>query len=177
MQFESATKGNVTMQIWLGKQYLGQRDNLDQHINTDVKIRAGLSKLDDAEPDEYMRMAKRYTRRRSMSHLRGCLLRPSSKSARAIRLGSARANSCRLRPPRLAASSRNLAFSGLHPPGHRAMLSSMRRAIGYARVSTDKQADHGVSLSKPEGEDQRDGYRAGAEFTKLIVDGGSRPRT
>ncbi|MGE0525884.1 MAG: hypothetical protein AB7G93_09560 [Bdellovibrionales bacterium] len=26
MQWESASKGNVTMQIWLGKQRLGQRD-------------------------------------------------------------------------------------------------------------------------------------------------------
>ncbi len=26
MQFESAQKGNITMQIWLGKQYLGQTD-------------------------------------------------------------------------------------------------------------------------------------------------------
>lgn len=26
MQFKSATNGNVTMQIWLGKQYLGQSD-------------------------------------------------------------------------------------------------------------------------------------------------------
>jgi len=29
MQFESATKASIAMQIWLGKQYLGQRDNLD----------------------------------------------------------------------------------------------------------------------------------------------------
>jgi hypothetical protein len=27
MQFEAASKGNVTMQIWLGKQYLGQTDH------------------------------------------------------------------------------------------------------------------------------------------------------
>jgi hypothetical protein len=59
MQFESATKGNVTMQIWLGKQYLGQRDNLDQRINTEVQIRADLSKLDDAELDEYTRLARK----------------------------------------------------------------------------------------------------------------------
>jgi hypothetical protein len=32
MQFKSAEKGNVTMQIWLGKQILGQRDTL--MINT-----------------------------------------------------------------------------------------------------------------------------------------------
>lgn len=29
MQFESAQKGNITMQIWLGKQYLGQKDRLE----------------------------------------------------------------------------------------------------------------------------------------------------
>jgi len=28
VQFEAAQKGNVTMQIWLGKQLLGQRDNM-----------------------------------------------------------------------------------------------------------------------------------------------------
>lgn len=27
MQFKAAEEGNVTMMIWLGKQYLGQRDN------------------------------------------------------------------------------------------------------------------------------------------------------
>lgn len=33
MQYLSAKKGNVTMQIWLGKQYLGQRDNKDINVN------------------------------------------------------------------------------------------------------------------------------------------------
>src|SRR5262245_17601795 len=37
----------------------------------------------------------------------------------------------------------------LHPARHRAMLWTMR-AIGYVRVSTDKQADHGVSLEAQE---------------------------
>ncbi len=31
MQFESANRGNVTMQIWLGKQYLSQSDHI---VNT-----------------------------------------------------------------------------------------------------------------------------------------------
>jgi hypothetical protein len=44
-QFESETKGNGVMQIWLGKRYLGQRDNLDQNINTDLQIKADWSKL------------------------------------------------------------------------------------------------------------------------------------
>src|SRR6266566_828926 len=33
MQFESATKGSVAMQIWLGKQYLGQSDHFSHDIN------------------------------------------------------------------------------------------------------------------------------------------------
>jgi hypothetical protein len=32
MQFESATKGNIAMQIWLGKQYLGQSDHLTNEV-------------------------------------------------------------------------------------------------------------------------------------------------
>ena len=33
MQWKSAEKGNVTMQIWLGKQYLGQSDKQEvQHV-------------------------------------------------------------------------------------------------------------------------------------------------
>ena len=59
MQFESATKGSIAMQIWLGKQYLGQRDNLDQRVNAEVQIRADLSKLDDAELAEYERLANK----------------------------------------------------------------------------------------------------------------------
>ena len=33
MQFESANRGNVVMQIWLGKQYLGQSD----HVRSDIR--------------------------------------------------------------------------------------------------------------------------------------------
>jgi hypothetical protein len=33
MQWESAKKGNVTMQVWLGKQYLGQRDKFPDEID------------------------------------------------------------------------------------------------------------------------------------------------
>src|SRR5579872_6573440 len=32
MQFKSANRGNVAMQIWLGKQYLGQSDHVTQEI-------------------------------------------------------------------------------------------------------------------------------------------------
>lgn len=35
-QFEAAQSGNVTMLIFLGKQYLGQKDNPDESDNTEV---------------------------------------------------------------------------------------------------------------------------------------------
>ena len=34
MQFESANKGNVAMQIWLGKQYLGQSDHAVSEVRS-----------------------------------------------------------------------------------------------------------------------------------------------
>ena len=40
LQYQSAQDGNVTMQIWLGKQWLGQRDNLDV-------TKTDLSKVDE----------------------------------------------------------------------------------------------------------------------------------
>lgn len=51
------------------------------------------------------------------------------------------------------------------------MLSSMR-AIGYVRVSTDKQADHGVSLEAQEAKVRAMAVVQGAEIVELIVDGG-----
>lgn len=35
MQFKSAEAGNVTMQIWLGKQYLGQTDKQEMEVSND----------------------------------------------------------------------------------------------------------------------------------------------
>src|SRR3982074_1224102 len=51
------------------------------------------------------------------------------------------------------------------------MLSSMR-TIGYARVSTDKQAEHGVSLEAQEAKIRAMAVVQGAEIAELIVDGG-----
>jgi site-specific DNA recombinase len=51
------------------------------------------------------------------------------------------------------------------------MLSSMR-AIGYVRVSTDKQADHGVSLEAQEAKIRAMATVQGAQIIELIVDGG-----
>ncbi len=45
-QFNAAAQGNSTMLVWLGKQYLGQTDNLiDQHLLEAIQ-RAGISKND-----------------------------------------------------------------------------------------------------------------------------------
>src|SRR5262249_44120528 len=55
--------------------------------------------------------------------------------------------------------------------GGGAKLSSMR-AIGYVRVSTDKQADHGVSLEAQEAKIRAMATVQGAEIAELIVDGG-----
>src|SRR5438093_2282962 len=46
------------------------------------------------------------------------------------------------------------------------------RAIGHVRVSTDKQADHGVSLEAQEVKIRAMGIVQGAEIVDLIVDGG-----
>ena len=44
-QFKSAEAGNITMQIWLGKQYLGQTDKVEEKItNTEEKLANGLLK-------------------------------------------------------------------------------------------------------------------------------------
>jgi hypothetical protein len=53
MQFESANRGNVVMQIWLGKQYLGQRD---QHT---TEIRQ-LPSLRDLSTEELAAMLNEY---------------------------------------------------------------------------------------------------------------------
>jgi len=54
MQFESATKGNVVMQIWLGKQYLGQADK--QLVDT--RVVRGLTDLTDEELQHLIGEAK-----------------------------------------------------------------------------------------------------------------------
>ena len=54
MQFESATKGNVVMQIWLGKQYLGQADK--QLVDT--RVVRGLTDLTDEELQNLIGEAK-----------------------------------------------------------------------------------------------------------------------
>lgn len=38
-QWEAARGGDRTMLIWLGKQWLGQRDRLDQEVKSDTAVR------------------------------------------------------------------------------------------------------------------------------------------
>jgi hypothetical protein len=47
LQFESAAKGNVTMQIWLGKQYLDQTDEVRHQISSGL-VCIHLPRLPDA---------------------------------------------------------------------------------------------------------------------------------
>src|SRR5439155_13836658 len=56
------------------------------------------------------------------------------------------------------------------------MLWTMR-AIGYVRVSTDKQADHGVSLEAQEAKIRAMAVVQGAEIIELIVDGGESAKS
>jgi hypothetical protein len=50
MQFESANKGNVVMQIWLGKQYLGQSD----HVTSEVRRLPALHTASTAQLKELL---------------------------------------------------------------------------------------------------------------------------
>ena len=40
LQWQSAKNGNVTMQIWMGKQYLGQTDKTDTNIEGNIVLNA-----------------------------------------------------------------------------------------------------------------------------------------
>jgi DNA invertase Pin-like site-specific DNA recombinase len=51
------------------------------------------------------------------------------------------------------------------------------QAIGYARVSTEKQADHGVSLEAQTGKIRAMALVHGAELSEIIVDGGESAKS
>ena len=38
LQFQSASAGTVTMQIWLGKQWLGQSDKMDSNVKQNMNL-------------------------------------------------------------------------------------------------------------------------------------------
>lgn len=52
MQYESAKKGNVTMQIWLGKQYLGQAENVEIQNDGLDKVSELLNKIEQGAKNE-----------------------------------------------------------------------------------------------------------------------------
>lgn len=47
LQWQAAEKGNVVMLIWLGKQYLGQKEHIDQTIDLDANVEVTLEWDDD----------------------------------------------------------------------------------------------------------------------------------
>ncbi len=52
MQYDSALKGNVTMQIWLGKQYLNQKDRSEVQTNTTTdKLDSLLQQFNDTDEE------------------------------------------------------------------------------------------------------------------------------
>ena len=55
MQFESANKGNITMQIWLGKQYLGQSDHMTNEVRRVPSLRDMTTEELGQALDEYLR--------------------------------------------------------------------------------------------------------------------------
>jgi hypothetical protein len=48
LQWESAHKGNITMQIWLGKQYLGQTDKVESK-ETQTQVKRLVIKMNESE--------------------------------------------------------------------------------------------------------------------------------
>ena len=46
-QYKAALGGNVAMLIWLGKQQLGQRDNIDHNVNSQCHNSITITALDD----------------------------------------------------------------------------------------------------------------------------------
>lgn len=47
LQWGSATKGSVPMQIWLGKQYLGQKDKIENDVTLEQKLSDFIFEVDD----------------------------------------------------------------------------------------------------------------------------------
>jgi len=71
MQFRAAEEGNTTMLIWLGKQFLGQRDKHETEITgkdggpIETKQTLDLSKMTDDELEAYRTLASASRRHRA----------------------------------------------------------------------------------------------------------------
>lgn len=53
MQFKTAEAGNATMQIWLGKQYLGQKDKQDLTVDNEQDFVFNILPASDMPASEY----------------------------------------------------------------------------------------------------------------------------
>lgn len=53
MQFKTAEAGNATMQIWLGKQYLGQKDKQDVAVETEQDFVFNILPASEMPAEEY----------------------------------------------------------------------------------------------------------------------------
>lgn len=53
MQFKTAEAGNATMQIWLGKQYLGQKDKQDLTVDNEQDFVFNILPASNMPLDEY----------------------------------------------------------------------------------------------------------------------------
>lgn len=60
-QWKAAMKGNATMLVWLGKQYLGQRDKVDNAIdgNLNVDSNVNINNLKELSTEELRELAKK----------------------------------------------------------------------------------------------------------------------
>lgn len=55
LQWEAANKGNTTMLIWLGKQYLDQTDKVEQRMDRELIDRANkIKEMDEAQAIRYV---------------------------------------------------------------------------------------------------------------------------
>jgi len=57
-QYKAADGGNVTMQIWLGKQYLNQKDKVENSGHTTNEVRHDFSNLSKKEIKELLKGEK-----------------------------------------------------------------------------------------------------------------------
>jgi hypothetical protein len=51
MQWQAAEKGNSTMLVWLGKQYLNQKDKSEVHANIEQQHVIDLTRIPDDQLD------------------------------------------------------------------------------------------------------------------------------
>ncbi len=125
--------GNATMGVWLGKQILGQVDQVQVDARTAVAI---------VMPSGMTFQTDRSRNRVAVMNDRN-----------------------RWRIPALLCG------------GDDGNVTSVMKAIGYARVSTDRQADQGVSLEAQQAKIHAMATVQGAELMEVIVEGGESAKS